>query len=310
MYDHDNKRPRGFGFVTFTSEDSVDKVFSKGAMQTILDKQIEIKAAVPRDQMPPPPALPHHHGRNMGYGYGGGYGYGRGQPPPMGMYGMPPPYGGPPPPRGGPGYGPRGPGPQHLQGPGNWPGYGNRAGGGRGGMAQQYMNALAPGFAGGQQRGPGGAGGGGYSGGGKGGLPAGYEHLYAGLQQPNGNVPHGGMNFPNNTSAAALYNLAGFNPQVNQQSNGSGKLNAFNNQLNLNKALGALASLGAFPAQGGGEGYTDSNTYGAGGQEEYDTAAAAAAAAGGLGVQSEYGFGAGGHDNANFTTSPAPGWSS
>ena len=52
MYDHDNKRPRGFGFVTFTSEESVDRVFLGGALQTIHDKPIEIKRAVPRDQMP------------------------------------------------------------------------------------------------------------------------------------------------------------------------------------------------------------------------------------------------------------------
>ena len=53
MYDHDNKRPRGFGFITFAEEDSVDKVFAHGAMQNIHDKPIEIKPAVPRDQMPP-----------------------------------------------------------------------------------------------------------------------------------------------------------------------------------------------------------------------------------------------------------------
>ena len=55
MYDHDNKRPRGFGFITFAEDESVDKVFAHpmGAMQNIHDKQIEIKPAVPRDQMPP-----------------------------------------------------------------------------------------------------------------------------------------------------------------------------------------------------------------------------------------------------------------
>ena len=26
MYDHDNKRPRGFGFISFFAEESVDKV--------------------------------------------------------------------------------------------------------------------------------------------------------------------------------------------------------------------------------------------------------------------------------------------
>lgn len=51
MYDHENKRPRGFGFVTFQEEDSVSKVFTNGVMQTLHDKKIEIKHAVPRDQM-------------------------------------------------------------------------------------------------------------------------------------------------------------------------------------------------------------------------------------------------------------------
>ncbi|CAD7705151.1 unnamed protein product [Ostreobium quekettii] len=51
MYDHENKRPRGFGFVTFVDEDAVAKVFANGVMQTLHDKKIEIKHAVPRDQM-------------------------------------------------------------------------------------------------------------------------------------------------------------------------------------------------------------------------------------------------------------------
>lgn len=55
MYDHDNRRPRGFGFITFTEEDAVDKVFTQGAIQVIHEKQVEIKRAVPRDSMPPSP---------------------------------------------------------------------------------------------------------------------------------------------------------------------------------------------------------------------------------------------------------------
>lgn len=47
MYDHDNKRPRGFGFVNFHSEESVDKVLNGGVMQTLHDKPIEIKRWVP-----------------------------------------------------------------------------------------------------------------------------------------------------------------------------------------------------------------------------------------------------------------------
>lgn len=59
MYDHDNKRPRGFGFITFAEEEAVDKVFAKGSLQALHDKQIEIKRAVPRDAMASSPRVPH-----------------------------------------------------------------------------------------------------------------------------------------------------------------------------------------------------------------------------------------------------------
>jgi hypothetical protein len=84
MYDHDNKRPRGFGFITFAEEDAVDKVFASGAMQNIHDKQIEIKQAVPRDLMPPqarrgPPFFPvGRGGPGMGPGGMAGFAPGRG----------------------------------------------------------------------------------------------------------------------------------------------------------------------------------------------------------------------------------------
>jgi hypothetical protein len=86
MYDHDNKRPRGFGFITFAAEESVDKVFAHGAMQNIHDKQIEIKPAVPRDQMPPqarrgPPFYPPGRGGMVGPPGPAGFAPGRVPPP-------------------------------------------------------------------------------------------------------------------------------------------------------------------------------------------------------------------------------------
>lgn len=71
MYDHDNKRPRGFGFVTFAEEESVEAVFSKGKIHTIHDKEIEIKRAIPRDTgpLPSPKALYRSPLHDRAYGY-------------------------------------------------------------------------------------------------------------------------------------------------------------------------------------------------------------------------------------------------
>ncbi|KAI3436696.1 hypothetical protein D9Q98_006111 [Chlorella vulgaris] len=60
MFDHENRRPRGFGFITFVEEEAVDLVFARGTIQSIHDKQIEIKRAVPRDSMPPSPRTLQH----------------------------------------------------------------------------------------------------------------------------------------------------------------------------------------------------------------------------------------------------------
>ncbi|CAA7029532.1 unnamed protein product, partial [Microthlaspi erraticum] len=48
MYDHHSGRSRGFGFVTFETEDSVDRLFSDGKVHELGDKQVEIKRAEPK----------------------------------------------------------------------------------------------------------------------------------------------------------------------------------------------------------------------------------------------------------------------
>ncbi|KAK7261692.1 hypothetical protein RIF29_28009 [Crotalaria pallida] len=48
MLDRQTGRSRGFGFVTFDSEDSVEKVFSAGIMHELGGKQVEIKRAEPK----------------------------------------------------------------------------------------------------------------------------------------------------------------------------------------------------------------------------------------------------------------------
>lgn len=52
MYEHDTKRPRGFGFVTFVNQQSINALFETGKIHRICDKSIEVKLAVPKDQMP------------------------------------------------------------------------------------------------------------------------------------------------------------------------------------------------------------------------------------------------------------------
>ncbi|CAK9233359.1 unnamed protein product [Sphagnum jensenii] len=84
MYDHNTQRPRGFGFITFDSEDAVDNVLLK-PFHELNEKMVEVKRAVPKE-------LSVAAGRNnsggggyggagygnspVGGGYGGGGGYG------------------------------------------------------------------------------------------------------------------------------------------------------------------------------------------------------------------------------------------
>lgn len=66
MYDQQTNRPRGFGFISFDSEDAVDRVLHK-TFHDLNGKQVEVKRALPKD------ASPGGAGRSMGGASGGGY---------------------------------------------------------------------------------------------------------------------------------------------------------------------------------------------------------------------------------------------
>jgi RNA-binding protein Musashi len=91
MYDHNTQRPRGFGFITYDSEDAVDKALFK-TFHELNGKMVEVKRAVPKELSPGP---------SMRSPVGGGFNYGMGRtnnflngytqgynPGPVGGYGM------------------------------------------------------------------------------------------------------------------------------------------------------------------------------------------------------------------------------
>ncbi|KAM0018641.1 putative RNA recognition motif domain, nucleotide-binding alpha-beta plait domain superfamily [Helianthus debilis subsp. tardiflorus] len=51
MYDHNTQRPRGFGFITFDSEEEVDRVLIK-TFHELNGKKVEVKRAVPKELSP------------------------------------------------------------------------------------------------------------------------------------------------------------------------------------------------------------------------------------------------------------------
>ncbi|KAL9814419.1 putative RNA recognition motif domain, nucleotide-binding alpha-beta plait domain superfamily [Arabidopsis thaliana] len=51
MYDHNTQRPRGFGFITFDSDDAVDRVLHK-TFHELNGKLVEVKRAVPKEISP------------------------------------------------------------------------------------------------------------------------------------------------------------------------------------------------------------------------------------------------------------------
>ncbi|XVF28551.1 hypothetical protein REPUB_Repub15cG0039500 [Reevesia pubescens] len=68
MYDQNTQRPRGFGIISFDTEDAVDRVLHKN-YHDLNGKQVEVKRALPKD------ANPGGVSRTMSGGAGGGGGY-------------------------------------------------------------------------------------------------------------------------------------------------------------------------------------------------------------------------------------------
>ncbi|KAK9924390.1 hypothetical protein M0R45_032759 [Rubus argutus] len=104
MYDHNTQRPRGFGFITYDSEEAVDKVLLK-TFHELNGKMVEVKRAVPKELSPGPSRSPlggYNYGLSRvnsfinGYTQGytpstvGGYGLGRFSPVASGRSGFPP----------------------------------------------------------------------------------------------------------------------------------------------------------------------------------------------------------------------------
>ncbi|XP_031405941.1 heterogeneous nuclear ribonucleoprotein 1-like isoform X2 [Punica granatum] len=63
MYDHNTQRPRGFGFITYDSEDAVDRVLLR-TFHDLNGKMVEVKRAVPKELSPGPSRSP-----IIGYNY-------------------------------------------------------------------------------------------------------------------------------------------------------------------------------------------------------------------------------------------------
>lgn len=71
MFDQQTNRPRGFGFISFDSEDAVDRVLHK-TFHDLSGKQVEVKRALPKDLNS---SSGSGGGRSMGSGGGGGGNY-------------------------------------------------------------------------------------------------------------------------------------------------------------------------------------------------------------------------------------------
>ncbi|KAJ9152858.1 hypothetical protein P3X46_026370 [Hevea brasiliensis] len=72
MRDHSTNRSRGFGFITFDSEETVDDLLAKGNKLELAGTQVEIKKAEPKKpNAAPPPSKRYNDSRPA---FGGGFG--------------------------------------------------------------------------------------------------------------------------------------------------------------------------------------------------------------------------------------------
>lgn len=71
MRDHSTNRSRGFGFVTFDTEEAVDDLLSMGNKIEFAGTQVEIKKAEPKKANAPPPSSKRYNDSRSSYGSGG-----------------------------------------------------------------------------------------------------------------------------------------------------------------------------------------------------------------------------------------------
>ncbi|KAI4348198.1 hypothetical protein L6164_008952 [Bauhinia variegata] len=75
MRDHSTNRSRGFGFITFDSEEAVEDLLAKGNKIEFAGAQVEIKKAEPKKPNAPPPSSKRYNDSRSSFsgGYGDGY---------------------------------------------------------------------------------------------------------------------------------------------------------------------------------------------------------------------------------------------
>ncbi|XP_062204834.1 heterogeneous nuclear ribonucleoprotein 1-like [Phragmites australis] len=271
MYDQNTQRPRGFGFITFDSEDAVDRVLHK-TFHDLGGKMVEVKRALPREANPGSGG-----GRSMG---GGGYQSNNGHNSNSGSYdgrGDASRYG------------------QAQQGSGGYPGYGA---GGYGAGAAGYGYGANPG-----------AGYGNYGAGGYGGVPAGYGGPY-GNPSAAGSGYQGGLPGSNRgpwgSQAPSAYGAGSYGGNTGY---GAWNNSSVGGNAPTSQAPGAAVGYGSqgygYGGYGGDGSYASHGGYGAYGARSDGSGNPATGGASGYGAG--YGSGSGNSGYPNAWSDPSQG---